>query len=252
MINDRRREIKKRIKKRKKMKDSQQSKSKYESHSYNPSYVTTYDITEEKNHPLFRKDIFLLKVLIAAVLFIGIAVVYKYPSDRLQPVRNFVTTSFEKEMQFALVTDWYEETFGKPIVFLPSDRKKNISESEEVSSDYDIPINGFISESFASNGEGIILETDKNVKAAAIQRGTVVFSGRKEALGNTVVIQHSDKSESWYGDLQSIYVKVYDTVEKGEKLGIVSESQDGAKGNLFFAIKKDGTFIDPNQVMSFE
>lgn len=251
-MNDRRREIKKRIKKRKKMMDNRHNKIDSASSSFNPSYVTSYDMEDEKNHPLFRKDLFLLKVLISGILFVGIALLYKYPNDRLQSVKTIVTNSFEKELQFAFVTNWYEDTFGKPIAFLPSDRKNTSPDSEQVSSKYDIPINGVVSQDFASNGEGIILDTDKNVKVAAVQEGTVVFVGKKEKWGNTVIIQHRDFSESWYGNLDNTNVQVYDAVEKGEKLGIVANSTDDSKGQMFFAIKKDDKFIDPNQVMSFE
>lgn len=233
----------------------QETQNRLSSYNRQPSYsshVTTYDGGDEGNHPLFRKDLFLLKVLLSALLFISIAVMFKYPSEKLQVARDFVASSFEKEIQFAAVTDWYEETFGKPIAFLPSDKKKNNANVETVSAEYLVPVNGKIVQTFKDNGEGVVLESEMNLKTGAIQDGVVIFAGTKENIGNTVVVQHRDGSESWYGELEEISVEIYDSVSKGEKLGMVSSTHDSSKGRMFFAIKKNDAFIDPNQVISFE
>lgn len=218
-------------------------------HNKNPfqhSHVTTYDGNNERFHPLFRKDIFLFKVLLAVGLFVGISVVFKYPSDKLQTVRNVVLTSFEKEMQFAFVTDWYEDTFGKPLAFLPSQRETVYDQSEQVSGQYVVPASGILLESFEENGQGIVLKTDDG-KSDAIQDGTILFAGKKEKLGNTVIIQHRDQSQSWYGNLKDLDVKLYASISKGETVGTIS-----SEGKLFFAIKKADAFIDPSKVISFE
>ena len=68
-----------------------------------------------------------------------------------------------------------------------------------------------------------------------------------------MVIQHADKSESWYGNLESIDVKQYESIKKGSAVGKVSSSsQDEATGEFYFAIKMGDEFIDPIQVMSFD
>jgi len=244
--NDRRKEIINRIKKRNKMK-GQHLHSRHEYNPFQPPSVTTYEANEEAGHPLFRKDILLLKTLIASLLFIGTAIVYRYPSDNIDPVRNVISTTMEQEIQFALVTDWYEETFGKPIAFLPSDRKDLNENVQQVSGAYDMPVQGKIIEDYVSNGTGIIVQTDNDKIAHAVQEGVVIFAGIKEGYGNTVIIQHPDRSESWYGNLQSIEVKDYAAVSKGAKLGGLAED-----GTLFFGVKKGDMFIDPSQVMSFE
>ncbi|WP_042350040.1 M23 family metallopeptidase [Bacillus massiliigorillae] len=249
---DRRRAIRNRIRKRKKMQENQNRLSSYERERSYSSNVTTYDSGDEGNHPLFRKDLFLLKVLVSALLFFSIAALYKYPSEKLQVAKDFVASTFEKEMQFAAVTDWYEDTFGKPIAFLPSDQGKESKNVETVSSQYSEPVNGQIVQNFKENGEGVLLETALNLKVGAIQNGVVTFVGMKENTGNTVVVQHSDGSESWYGELESISVSYMDSVSKGEKLGMVSSSHDASKGRMFFAFKKKDAFVDPNQVISFE
>lgn len=233
----------------------QESQNRFSSTNHKQSYsshVTTYDGRDEGNHPLFRKDLFLLKILASALLFVGVAALYRYPSEKLHTAKEFVTQTFEKELQFAAVTDWYEKTFGKPIAFLPSETKKEKQGVQSVSSQYIEPVSGSIVQSFQENGKGVVLETELNLKVKAIQDGVVEQAGVNEETGNTVVIQHSDGSKSWYGDLENIDVKVYEKISKGATLGSVSSMHDTSKGRLFFGLMKDETFVDPKQVMSFE
>ena len=105
---------------------------------------------------------------------------------------------------------------------------------------------------FETNGEGIIVETSKGSKVAAINEGRVMFAGMKEGIGKTIIIQHADKSESWYGQLASFDVALYDPVKKGAQIGEVTASENGATGTFYLAIKEKGVFVDPKQVISFE
>ena len=79
----------------------------------------------------------------------------------------------------------------------------------------------------------------------------MIFAGTKEDNGKMVIVQHADGSESWYGELSEIFVKVYDQVEAGQALGIV-KSTGAETGEFYFALKKDERFIDPVQVIKFE
>ncbi len=251
VYNNRRKEIINRIKKRNKMKE-RQLHSRYEHSPFQSQSVTSYEANEEKGHPLFRKDIMLMKTLIAALLFIVVAIIYKYPSpsSSLDSARQVISSTMETELQFALVTDWYEDTFGKPLAFFPSDKKEMDNDGVlQVSGHYILPVKGKIIEDYVTNGTGIIVQTDGDNSAYAVEEGTVIFAGIKEDYGNTVIIQHKDKSETWYGHLEVIDVKVYSLISKGDKLGGLNE-----KGTLFFGMKKadDDQFVDPSQVITVE
>ncbi|MGN1401322.1 MAG: peptidoglycan DD-metalloendopeptidase family protein [Bacillus sp. (in: firmicutes)] len=243
MADDRRREIVNRIKKRR---QANRQSTRGEEDLYMPSGgVTAYVGEADNGHPLFRKNVILLKVLVAALLFMATAVLFKLPSPKLDGVRATVTAAMEKEMQFAYVSDWYEETFGKPLVFLPADQPKDGSGSGGFHENYAIPAGATVLETYKENGNGIIIEMGDNRQPVAIQKGIVVFAGKKDETGNTVIIQHSDKSESWYGQLESIDVSMYAAVEKGDQLGTV-------EGKLFFGLKKEEAFIDPGKVLPLE
>lgn len=250
-MKDRRKEIQNRIAKRRKMSEKRMNDSWM--HLDNGFETTAYDGSSEKDHPLFKKEYFYFKALAALCLFLLIAVMFKHPSAKLDDARSFVRETMNKEFQFASVSNWYEKKFGKPIAFLPEESKsKSKTENEELANQYDLPVMGKITESFESNGEGIILETGAESKVEAMNEGVVIFAGKKDDLGKTVVIQHSDKSESWYGQLASVDVKLYETVEKGKEIGKVTKSEDGTKGSFYLAVKKDDAFIDPKKVIPFE
>lgn len=205
----------------------------------------------EGDHPLFRKEIVMLKILFSACLVLIIAIIFRNPSEMLEPARNFVKNSMEKDFQFAAVSDWYEKQFGKPLALLPStdEREKSQTESNQ---DYALPASGKILEDFDANGQRIMVETGKGAVVEAMSEGYVRFAGEKEGFGKTVIIKHGDESESWYGNLENINVILYQYIEKGTPVGTVSEGKDETKGAFYFAIKKGDDFIDPIQVIRFE
>ncbi|PLT32404.1 M23 family metallopeptidase [Bacillus sp. V5-8f] len=252
-MKDRRKEIQNRIAKRRKqnnkrMNDPWMLVENEERYGFES---TAYEGTSEKDHPLFKKEYFYFKAMAALCLFLLIAVMFKHPSPKLDKARSYVEDAMTTEFQFASVSNWYEEKFGKPIAFLPEDTIPQGAD-EELDIEYALPATAKITESFESNGEGIILETGAEAKVEAMNQGVVIFAGSKEGLGKTIVIQHGDKSESWYGQLASVDVKLYQSVTKGREIGKVKKSEDGTKGTFYLAIKKGDSFIDPKKVIPFE
>ena len=67
--------------------------------------------------------------------------------------------------------------------------------------------------------------------------GIVVFIGEKEGYGNTVIVQQSNGTDAWYGNIKKVDVKLYDYLEKGETLGKASEK-------LYLVFQKDGEYLD--------
>lgn len=205
----------------------------------------------EGNHPLFRKEVFLFKILASACLFLVVAILFRNQAQVFEPARNFVKQSFDKDFQFAAVSDWYEEKFGEPLALFPVSEKKESTENRG-NSHYALPASGKILEDFDVSGQRIAIETEKDAAVEAMSEGIIRFVGEQEGFGKTVIIQHADKSESWYGNLNNISVSLYEYIEKGKQVGTVINSEAGDKGSFYFAIKKDESFVDPIQVIQFE
>lgn len=225
-----------------------------EKYGFDP--VSSFDSREEEpGHPLFKKEVFIFKILASVLLFLVVAIIFRENIAVLNPAKNFVEKTMEQDFQFATVSKWYEDNFGKPLALLPfSDEKpedkKNVVEKED-----DIPVfSGKVLENFEKNGQGIMIETGKGASVEAMNEGMVEFIGVKEGLGKTVIIQHSDQTETWYGNLDEVKVKLYSFIESETVVGTASEStgEDKTKGTYYFAFKKGDDFIDPIQVIRFE
>ncbi|PKR85219.1 M23 family metallopeptidase [Heyndrickxia camelliae] len=251
-------EIRKQIERRKKLKPKTTTNQTASSFSVDQNgwddhgEMTIYetDPPSEKIHPLWNKEMFLFKVLASALLVLVVAIIFKSNAPIFQDARYVVKQVMDKEFQFAAVSNWYEKKFGKPLAFLPfQNKEKQDSKTKPV---YDLAASGRVLTNFSSDGRGVMIETKNNEPVKSMNSGTIVFAGKKDDIGNTVIIQHADKTESWYGNLKTINVHPYEQVAAGTKLGTVSNTEDTSKGEFYFAIRKGETFIDPIQVIKFE
>lgn len=215
-----------------------------------------YEPGSNSKHPVFRTEFIILQVLLAVCLFLIVGILFKDPSPRWEKARTFVSKTMEKEFQFAAVMDWYENQFGKPVALLPETNKEQIpnqiDQNEDVQHVYAVPAAGRVLEPFSKDRQGIMVETGRDSFVEAIDDGIIIDVSVKEEIGKTVVIQHSDGSETWYGNLNSINVKLYDFVKSRTQLGQVTNTEDGQAGTFYFAIKEGDSFIDPIQVINFD
>ncbi len=227
--------------------------SKNGSSKENGSVITARE-EPEKSHPLFNRHAMLMQIMFSIILFLIVGIVFKNNGDHTAKAQNFIKHVYEDEFQFAAAKDWYEDKFGKPLALLPKDKLQKEQKIEEVSEVFAVPANGKVYETFSTNGKGIVIETGKEEDVETAKDGYVVYAGKKEGLGLTVIIQHSDEQESWYGDLKEIdkSIKLYNYVDSGTRLGKVSENDNGKSGKFYFAIKKGKSFIDPSKVIDID
>lgn len=233
MKNRRVDEIRKRIAKRKEEQERLEEEQYFPQGDYEGETLLIEE-GEKEVHPLFRKDVFLFKFLLAAILVLAVAILFKNAPSSFDGARTAVKQVMEEEFQFAAVSKWYEGQFGKPLAFLPSSEKKQGVKQK----DYAVPASGKVMQSFQKDGQGVFVQTAVNATVEPVNEGVVIFAGKKEGFGNTVEIQHADGTESWYGNLSETTVKLYDYVEQKQKIGTVGSSGDDKNGKFYFAIKK--------------
>ncbi|WNF35908.1 M23 family metallopeptidase [Bacillaceae bacterium IKA-2] len=203
---------------------------------------------EEK---FIRKDILVLQLLAAVCLFLIVGILFKTDSPQLEGARQFVSTSFEEEFQFATVANWYESQFGRPLALLPTTTNLALEDfNKDIDLAYAVPATGRIAKNFAEDGKGVIVETVANKNVEVAKSGMVRFVAEEENLGKTVIVAHYDGGESWYAMLDHVEVKLYDHIEAGSIIGTVSLKGDN--GFYYFALKEGETFINPIDVISFE
>ncbi|MGG3444272.1 peptidase M23 [Bacillus cereus] len=248
MKNRRVEEIKKRIAKRKAEQERMEEDQYFAGGDFDSDTVFIEE-GEKEIHPLFRKEVFLFKVLLSAILVLSVAILFKNAPSSFDGTRAVTEKAMQQEFQFATISKWYEKQFGKPLVFFsPNEKKEKVIQQK----DYAIPASGKVMQGFQKNGQGVFVQTATNATVESVNEGVVVFAGKKEELGNTVQIQHADGTESWYGNLNDMSVKLYDYVSKKQKIGTVNSDENNKNGKFYFAMKKNEKFIDPIQVISFD
>lgn len=92
---------------------------------------------------------------------------------------------------------------------------------------------------------GYDLSVTKNYPAEASNSGVVAFTGELGIYGNTVILDHGLGLFTLYGHLNSIDVKVGDSVAKRQPLGRTGETGLAAGDHLHFGVYLDGLAVLP-------
>lgn len=170
---------------------------------------------------------FISKLLITIILTLITLILLK-SNNKLKTF--FYNKVYDNNISFATINKWYENHFGSSIPF-----------KELVEKDTKAVFNNKLEYSKKEKYlDGVKLSVDKNYLVSILESGMVVYIGKKEEYGNTVIVQQVNGVDVWYGNINNPNVKLYDYVEKGKLLGDVKNN------NLYLVFKKDG------KVLSYE
>ena len=86
--------------------------------------------------------------------------------------------------------------------------------------------------------DGVKLTVSKNYLVPAIESGIVVFIGEKENYGNTIIVEQINGINTWYSNVKTTDIKLYDYIDKGSLIG---ESKDS---KIYLVFQKEGKFLD--------
>ena len=114
------------------------------------------------------------------------------------------------------------------------------------------PISGTVTRGFGWDSgefhEGIDIGTLRTLDVQAAAPGVVEAVGETptfEGYGNIVLVDLGDGIEALYAHLSEVRVKVGDTVEMGQKLGLAGCTGYCTGTHLHFELREDGEAIDP-------
>jgi murein DD-endopeptidase MepM/ murein hydrolase activator NlpD len=94
--------------------------------------------------------------------------------------------------------------------------------------------------------QGIDIDGQVGDRVRAGRGGRVVLAGTGDACGGLQVhIDHGNGFESWYRHLSRVAVRRGDIVAAGALVGRVGNTGCSLGSHLHFAIRRDGTFVDP-------
>jgi len=80
--------------------------------------------------------------------------------------------------------------------------------------------------------------------------GRVVFSGRRGAYGQAVVIDHGDGLATLYGHASRLLVKVGDVVLPQQKIALVGSTGRSTGPHLHFEVIRNGNRVEPRQFLA--
>lgn len=102
-----------------------------------------------------------------------------------------------------------------------------------------------ITAQYSAEHPGVDLATDEGTNVLALAGGTVTEAEYDPEKGNYVILDHGSGLESEYDCLQAGAVEVGQTVTTGQVIGTVGSTGASTGPHLHFAMRLNGTPIDP-------
>lgn len=79
--------------------------------------------------------------------------------------------------------------------------------------------------------------------------GVVVFAGKKNGYGNTVIIKHSSRVKTLYAHLKQIYVAKNNKVRRFQKIGVQGKTGSATNKHLHYEVMIDDRKINPDRFL---
>lgn len=99
-------------------------------------------------------------------------------------------------------------------------------------------------DSYGSVSKGIVLRPRPSARVAAVASGRVAFAGPFRGYGRVLILSHSGGFHTVIAGIAQTSVSVGDSVQAGEPLGQMAESNDPPP-ELYFEVRFEGSPIDP-------
>jgi Membrane-bound metallopeptidase len=200
---------------------------------------------------------FMMRAAIALLLLGAAWAWFRFELPGSGQAKAWTVQAITRDMDYVAVQEWYERTFGSTPAFLELlNRPDN---TEAVSADWNreeiaLPLTGTIVQPFEQDGTGIRMSAPAGSPVKAVHTGRVTQVTLDEQGIATIQIQHPNRVVSVYGNVDNVVVKANDWVETGAKLGEAAALAAGEdeEGGFYFALKRDGKFLDPTEVIPFD
>ena len=168
----------------------------------------------------------LIKCMICAVLCLWGAIYCKYNSSFKDWILDNVYT---KNLSFASINSFYNKYLGGIMPFDNIVQDTTPVFNEEL-----------VYKEKSKYLDGVKLTVDYEYLVPVLDTGIVVYIGEKEGYGNVIIIQNMQGIDTWYGNIESSSVALYDYIEKGDLLG-------KAKDNTLYLV-----YSENNEILNYE
>lgn len=118
----------------------------------------------------------------------------------------------------------------------------------------ELPVKGKVSNKFGARRPdspmtwtGWFLRTSPNQPVKAVAAGRVVYADWLRGFGNLLIIDHGQAYMSLYGNNETLYKQVGDTLHRGDLIAAVGSSGGNADSGLYFELRFEGKPFDPGK-----
>jgi septal ring factor EnvC (AmiA/AmiB activator) len=115
-----------------------------------------------------------------------------------------------------------------------------------------MPVKGRVSNKFGARRpgstviwKGWFLRAPSGLEVRAVAPGQVVFADWLRGFGNLLIIDHGKGYMSLYGNNETLFKQVGDTLRGGETIATVGNSGGNEESGLYFELRRDGKPLDP-------
>ncbi|HKU70072.1 MAG TPA: peptidoglycan DD-metalloendopeptidase family protein [Burkholderiales bacterium] len=115
-----------------------------------------------------------------------------------------------------------------------------------------LPVRGELANRFGSPRaeggvlwKGLFIAARTGEEVRAIADGRVVFADWLRGFGNLLIIDHGDAYMSLYGNNESLFKRVGDSIRGGESIASVGASGGNSDSGLYFELRHQGRPLDP-------
>ncbi len=179
---------------------------------------------KEKIKPSFFSRC-LSKILVLTVITLVALITLKSNADLRNAVYKKV---FQNNMSFAKINEVYKKYFGSSLPLAD-----NVTADTQLVSAEKIEYSDI-----SKYKDGAKLTVKENYVVPTMDSGLIIFAGKKDDYGNTIIVQRPDNVEVWYANLKEVNVSLYDYIKKGEILG----ETEGK--TLYMVFTKEGKALD--------
>ena len=114
-----------------------------------------------------------------------------------------------------------------------------------------LPVRGSISAKFGSKRDdgptwkGLFIRTAEGAEVKAVAAGKVVFADWLRGFGNLIIVDHGSQYMTIYGNNQTLFKRVGETVKGGDVIAGAGNSGGNEQSGLYFEMRHRGRAFDP-------
>ena len=108
----------------------------------------------------------------------------------------------------------------------------------------------YVSQGLEGDHEGIDIVAEKGSNVHASYAGKVIHSGNDDIYGKIIILAHKNNFYTFYGHLDSIFVKKHNFIKNNEVIGLIGETGKTSGPHLHFEIWNDLEAKDPRLLIN--